>query len=141
MLFRKSNIIAFNSLISDWDKHVKEAHEGKNYDCCCSVGYMYPGFTKSNKLTSGGFIVLVKPNIITMEIIKIHTNFVQTKDGIAWTIIREADNKRTTLNKDTIFDRSLLTNEFCPSLVKERMFKVAKAAVEYAQLEQRLMHL
>lgn len=141
MLFRKSNIIAFNSLISDWDKHVKEAHEGKNYDCCCSVGYMYPGFTKSNKLTSGGFIVLVKPNIITMEIIKIHTNFVQTKDGIAWSIIREADNKRTTLNKDTIFDRSLLTNEFCPSLVKERMFKVAKAAVEYAQLEQKLMHL
>ena len=141
MLFRKSNIIAFNSLISDWDKHVKEAHEGKNYDCCCSVGYMYPGFTKSNKLTSGGFIILVKPNIITMEIIKIHTNFTQTNDGIAWTIIREADGKRTILNKDTIYDKSLLTNEFCPSLVKERMFKVAKAAVEYAQLEQRLMHL
>lgn len=141
MLFRKSNIIAFNALISDWDKHVKEAHEGKNYDCCCSVGYIYPGFTKSNKLTGGGFIILVKPNIITSEIIKIHTNFAQTKDGIAWTIIREADNKRTILNHDTIYDKSLLTNEFCPSLVKERMFKVAKAAVEYAQLEQRLMHL
>jgi hypothetical protein len=102
---------------------------------------MCPGFTKSNKLTSGGFIILVKPNIITSEIIKIHTNFVQTKDGIAWTIIREADGKRTILNHDTIYDKSLLTNEFCPRLVKERMFKVAKVAVEYAKIEQKLMHL
>lgn len=141
MLFRKPNILAFNSLISDWNNHVKENHEGKNYDYCCSVGYMYPGFTKSKKLASGGFIILVKPNIITKEIIKIHTNFVQTKDGITWTITREADYKRTILNKDTIYDKSLLTNEFCPSLVKERMFKVAKAAVEYAKIEQKLMHL
>ena len=141
MLFRKSNILAFNSLISEWDKHVKETYEGKNYDCCFSVGYMCPGFTKTYKLTSGGFIILVKPNIITSEIIKIHTNFSQTKDGIAWNITREADYKRTILNHDTIFDKSLLTNEFCPTLVKERMFKVAKAAVEYAKLEQTLMHL
>lgn len=141
MLFRKSNIIAFNALMAEWEKHVKEAHEGKNYDCCFSVGYMCPGFTKSNKLVSGGFIILVKPNIITSEIVKIHTNFAQTNEGIAWTIIREADYKRTILNKDTIYDKSLLTNEFCPSLVKERMFKVAKAAVEYAKIEEKLMHL
>jgi len=141
MIFRKPNIFAFNSLISDWDKHVKAAHEGKNRDFCFSVGYMCPGYSKSKKLTSGGFEILVKPNIITSERIKISTNFAQTKDGIAWTIIREADGKKTILNKDTIYDKSLLTNEFCPSLLKERMFKVALAAVEYAKIEYRLMHL
>ena len=105
MLFRKPNILAFNALMSDWDKHVKENHEGKNYDCCCSVGYMYPGFTKTNKLTSGGFIILVKPNIITMEVIKIHTNFAQTNEGIAWTIIREADNKQAKIGRASCRER------------------------------------
>ena len=84
---------------------------------------------------------MVKPNIITSERITIQTNFAQTKEGIAWTIIREADGKRTILNHDTIYDKAVLTNEFCPSLLKERMFKVALAAVEYAKIEYRLMHL
>ena len=129
------------ALINEWKKHVDENCSFKQLGACVNVGSMYPGYTKSNKLTSGGFTISVKPNIITSETITIQTNFAQTKEGIAWTIIREADGKRTILNHDTIYDKTLLTNEFCPSLVKERMFKVAKTAVEYAQIEHHLMHL
>ena len=141
MNFRKPNILAMSALINDWKKHVDENCSFKQLSVCVDVGYMYPGYTKSNKLTSGGFTISVKPNIITSEIITIQTLFAQTKEGIAWTIIREADGKRTILNHDTIYDKALLTNEFCPSLVKERMFKVAKAAVEYAKIEHNLMRI
>ncbi|GEM_PF-5593527 len=141
MLFRKPNILAMTALINEWKKHVDEKCSFEQLGVCVDVGYMYPGYTKSNKLTSGGFTISVKPNIITSETITIQTNFAQTKEGIAWVIIREADGKRTILNHDTIFDKALLTNEFCPSLVKERMFKVAKAAVEYAKIEKALMNL
>lgn len=141
MLFRKTNILAMSVLINEWKTHVDENCSFKQLGVCVDVGYMYPGYTKSNKLTSGGFTISVKPNIITSEIIKIQTLFAQTKEGIAWTIIREADGKRTILNHDTIYDKTLLTNEFCPSLVKERMFKVAKTAVEYAQIEYNLMRI
>lgn len=141
MLFRKPNILAMSALINEWQKHVDENCSFNQLGVCVTVGYMYPGYTKSKKLTSGGFIISVKPNIITLETITIKTDFAQTKDGIAWTIIREADGKRTILNHDTIYDKALLTDEFCPSLVKERMFKVAKAAVEYARIEEKLMHL
>lgn len=141
MLFRNPNILAMTALINEWKKHVDENCSFKQLGACVNVGYMYPGYTKSNKLTSGGFTISVKPNIITSETITIQTNFAQTKEGIAWTIIRETDGKRTILNHDTIYDKTLLTNEFCPSLVKERMFKVAKTAVEYAQIEKTLMNL
>lgn len=141
MLFRNPNILAMTALINEWKKHVDENCSFKQLGVCVDVGYMYPGYTKSKKLTSGGFTISVKPNIITSETITIQTNFAQTKEGIAWTIIREADGKRTILNHDTIYDKTLLTNEFCPSLVKERMFKVAKTAVEYAQIEHNLMRI
>lgn len=141
MLFRKPNILAMTALINEWKKHVDENCSFKQLGACVNVGSMYPGYTKSKKLTSGGFTISVKPNIITSETITIQTNFAQTKEGIAWTIIREADGKRTILNHDTIYDKTLLTNEFCPSLVKERMFKVAKTAVEYAQIEHNLMRI
>lgn len=141
MLFRKPNILAMTALINEWKNHVDENCSFTQLGACVNVGYMYPGYTNSKKLTSGGFTISVKPNIITSETITIQTNFAQTKEGIAWTIIREADGKRTILNHDTIFDKALLTNEFCPSLVKERMLKVAKAAVEYAKIEKALMNL
>ena len=141
MIFRNPNILAMTALINEWKKHVDENCSFKQLGACVNVGSMYPGYTKSKKLTSGGFTISVKPNIITSETITIQTNFAQTKEGIAWTIIREADGKRTILNHDTIYDKTLLTNEFCPSLVKERMFKVAKTAVEYAQIEHNLMRI
>ena len=141
MLFRNPNILAMTALINEWKKHVDENCSFKQLGACVNVGSMYPGYTKSKKLTSGGFTISVKPNLITSETITIQTNFAQTKEGIAWTIIREADGKRTILNHDTIYDKTLLTNEFCPSLVKERMFKVAKTAVEYAQIEHNLMRI
>ena len=77
----------------------------------------------------------------SLDYIHYDTRFTQSKDGIVWKIVREHKGKKKVLHQDTIRDVSILTDEPCPSLVKESMFKVALASVDLALVEQRLMHL
>lgn len=142
MIFRKSNILAIHALINEWKTHVDEKCGIKKLGVCFNVGYMSMGYSGGfAKPISCEFTISITPCMNSLDYIHYDTNFSQSKDGIVWKIIFEYKGKKKVLHQDTIRDVSILTEEPCPSLVKERMFKVALASVDLALVKQRLMHL
>ena len=142
MIFRKPNILAIKALINEWQKHVDEKCDIKTLGVCFDVGYMAMGYSGGfAKPISCGFTISITPCMNSLDYIHYDTRFTQSKDGIVWKIIFEHKGKKKVLHQDTIRDVSILTDEPCPSLVKERMFKVALASVDLALVKQRLMHL
>ena len=146
MIFRKENILAIKGFQKDWDKYLEENFEGKNFDVCFGVGQIGIGNVggadpKTWKPNSCGFVIHLRENICIIHPREYDTHFSQVKDGIAWTITRKHDGKKKILFSGVINDKSLLYETPCPDLVRQRMFKVAKAAVEYAKIEEKLMHL
>lgn len=142
MIFRKSNILAIKALINEWEKHVDAKYDYKHVGVCFQVGYMAMGYSGGfAKPISCGFTISITPCMNSLDYIHYDTHFSQSKDGIVWKIVFEHKGKKKVLHQDTIRDVSILTNEPCPSLVKERMFKVALASVDLALVKQRLLHL
>lgn len=142
MIFRKSNILAITALINEWQKQVDANYDYKHVGVCFQVGYMSMGYSGGfAKPISCGFTISITPCMNSLDYIHYDTRFSQSKDGIVWKIVREHKGKEKILHQDTICDVSILTEKPCPSLVKERMFKVALASVDLALVEQRLMHL
>lgn len=142
MIFRKSNIIAINALINEWEKHVDANYDYTHVGVCFNCGYMSMGYSGGfAKPISCGFTISITPCMNSLDYIHYDTVFSQSKYGIVWKIVREHKGKEKILHQDTIRNVNILTDKPCPSLVKERMFKVALASVDLALVEQRLMHL
>lgn len=146
MIFRKENVLAIKCFQKDWDKYLEENVEGKNFDACFEVGQIAIGNVgsadpKTWKPNSCGFVIHIRENICIIHPKEYDTNFAQVKDGIAWTITRKYDGKKKILFSGVINDKSLLYEQPCPDLVRQRMLKVAMAAVDIARTEHKLMHL
>jgi len=146
MLIRKENIPAFDVLRKDWNEFVGTEFTGDNYDPCFSVGYMAPGYQGKGspdtwKLLDCGFNIIIKDNIVNLDNVRINTRFSQSTDGIKWSIVRIHGDRSTTLHSGTIYDKSLITDTPCPGLLRSRMDKVARVALDLARAEQKLMHL
>lgn len=140
MIFKKPNILAIHELIYEWKKHVE--CNIKPVWFCFNVGYMAIGYSGSfAKPISVGFNISITPCTNSLDYTHYDTSFSQSKDGIVWKIVREHMGNKKGLHHGTFNDVSILTNEPCPSLVKERMFKVALEAVNLALVEHKLNHL
>lgn len=142
MIFRKENVLAIKCFQNDWDKYLEENVEGKNFNACFEVGQIAIGKDpKTWKPNSCGFVIHIRENICIIHPKEYDTHFAQVKDGIAWTITRKYDGKKKILFSGVINDKSLLYEQPCPDLVRQRMLKVAMAAVDIARTEHKLMHL
>ena len=146
MIFRKENVLAIKCFQKDWDKYLEENVEGKNFNACFEVGQIAIGNIgsadpKTWKPNSCGFVIHIRENICIIHPKEYDTHFAQVKDGIAWTITRKYDGKKKILFSGVINDKSLLYEQPCPDLVRQRMLKVAMAAVDIARTEHKLMHL
>lgn len=146
MIFRKENVIAIKCFQKDWDKYLEDNVEGKNFGACFEVGQIAIGNAgsadpKTWKPNSCGFVIHIRENICIIHPKEYDTHFAQVKDGIAWTITRKYDGKKKILFSGVINDKSLLYEQPCPDLVRQRMLKVAMAAVDIARTEHKLMHL
>lgn len=142
MIFKRSNIFAIKALIDEWNKHVEANYNVKKVGVCFGVGHMAMGYSGGfEKPISCGFSIGITPCMNSLDYIHYDTKFSQAKDGIVWKIVYEHKGKKKVLHKGTIRDVNILTEKPCPSLVKERMFKVLLASVDLALVEYRLMHL
>lgn len=141
MIIKKANMPAFDALKKDWHDYVVSNHTGDRFNPCFRVGYMPMFLTKAWKPFGCGFVITVKEDAVTTASTIIDTTFAQTKDGIAWKIVRAIGDSRKTLHSGTIRDTSILTDKPCPGLLAERMMKVSMAAIDLARVEHRLMHL
>lgn len=146
MIFRKENVLAIKCFQKDWDKYLEENVDGKNFGACFEVGQIAIGNAgsadpKTWKPNSCGFVIHIRENICIIHPKEYDTHFAQVKDGIAWTITRKYDGKKKILFSGVINDKSLLYEQPCPDLVRQRMLKVAMAAVDIARTEHKLMHL
>lgn len=140
MIFKKSNILAIHELINEWKKHVES--NIKPFWFCFNVGYMAMGYSGGfAKPISCGFNISITPCTNSLDYTHYDTSFSQSKDGIVWKIVREHKGKKKVLHHGTFHDVNILTNKPCPSLVKERMFRVALAAVDLALVEHKLNHM
>lgn len=142
MIFKKSNIHAIHALIHEWKKHVDEKCDITQLGVCVNVGYMAMGYSGSfAKPINVGFNISLTPCMNSLDYTHYDTTFSQSKDGIAWKIVREHKGSKKVLHHGTFHDVNILTNKPCPSLVKERMFRVALAAVDLALVEHKLNHM
>ena len=144
MIFRKENVNAIKCFQKDWDKYLEENE--KNFGVCVDVGHIAIGNVgsadpKTWKPNSCGFVIHVRENICIIHPKEYDTHFAQVKDGVAWTITRKYDGKKKLLFSGVINDKSLLFDTPCPDLVRQRMFKVALAAVDIAKTEDKLLHI
>jgi hypothetical protein len=144
MLFKKFNIQPIMSLRTEWREYHDTWFAGKNYDPCFSVGPLfitYNGDPKSHRAAKCSIDILVSHDAVTTEHTAISVVFTQSPNGVKWAITREEGNKTKVLHSGTARDTDLLSGNPCPALLKERMTKVANAAIELAKVERTLMHI
>ena len=153
MLIRKPNIGALNSLRHEWKDYIQQSFTGPdNYDPCFNVGYIsvtYQGKGEPStwKCNGAGFNIIAKANCVLSSSVLIMVKFSQVKDGIKWTISRTDSHVEPhkaivkVLHSGIVRDHDLLSNNPSPTLVTERLLKVAKVAVDIAKVERTLMHL
>jgi hypothetical protein len=144
MLFKKFNIQPIMSLRTEWREYHDTWFAGKNYDPCFSVGPLfitYNGDPKSHRAAKCSIDILLSHDAVTTERTAISAVFTQSPNGVKWVITREEGNKTKVLHSGTARDTDLLSGNPCPELLKERMTKVANAAIELAKVERTLMHI
>ena len=144
MLFKKFNMQAIMSLRTEWREYHDTWFAGENYDPCFSVGPLfstYNGDPKSHRAAKCSIDILVSHDAVTTEHTAISVVFTQSPNGVKWAITREEGHKTKVLHSGTARDTDLLSGNPCPELLKERMTKVANAAIELAKVERTLMHI
>jgi hypothetical protein len=144
MLFKKFNIQPIMSLRTEWREYHDTWFAGKNYDPCFSVGPLfitYNGDPKSHRAAKCSIDILLSHDAVTTEHTAISVVFTQSPNGVKWAITREEGHKTKVLHSGTARDTDLLSGNPCPALLKERMTKVALAAIELAKVERTLMHI
>lgn len=144
MLFKKFNIQPIMSLRTEWREYHDTWFAGENYDPCFSVGPLfitYNGDPKSHRAAKCSIDILVSHDAVTTEHTVISVVFTQSPNGVKWAITREEGHKTKVLHSGTARDTDLLSGNPCPELLKERMTKVANAAIELAKVERTLMHI
>jgi hypothetical protein len=144
MLFKKFNIEAIKAMRIEWRDYIETWFAGENYDPCFSVGplcIIYNGDPATHRAAKCAIDIVVSHDAVTTEHTAVSVVFTQSPKGVKWAITREEGHKTKVLHSGTARDTDLLSGNPCPALLKERMTKVANAAIELAKVERTLMHI